>query len=383
MSNTQDAREADSVTVFNRGFVGPPLVSVIVTCYNYERYITDCLRSILGQSYPRIECIIVDDCSTDNSVEVVRTFIAGTEGAGDFRLLPNEVNGGQMRSMLNGFRASQGAFIVFVDADDMLFPDFVETHVAAHLNRHFIAGLSCSDEILIDGENAVTGGSIEIGVKGHRPVRRIGQQVQPLVSEIEGWRDTWRLGPAVALAQPDEALRYVSPTGNVLNDWIWTTTSAVMFRRGVLELALTEQVTDIRICADFFLLHFCHLMGGTLLILSAHGSYRRHGQNHFSSNAAVATGLSPGGGGGRVTNEQLWGRVRAELLRQFPQLSQIVGVPRLLWIIASVGGLRECLAVSHAAAERFLFGRLKFLMLILFIRLRRRVYKARRLFRLI
>lgn len=370
-------------TAFGHALISPPLVSVIVTCYNYERYVVDCLRSIAGQTYKQIECIIVDDCSTDNSAQVIRDFISGVDGASGFRLLSNEVNGGQMRSFLTGFQASKGAFVVFVDADDMLFPDFVDAHVKAHLNREYVAGMSCSDEILIDGDNAITGGSIENGVKGRRPARAIGQHIRVLASEIDGWRDTWRLGHEVALSQSEDSLLYVSPTGNTLNEWIWTTTSAVMFRRGALEIALTEEVADFRICADFYLLHFCHFLGGTLLLLSAHGGYRRHGSNHFASNALVATGLSPGGGKARMTNEQMWARVRSELLRKFSTISDLAGAPRGLWIIASAGTLKDCLRVSDVAAKRFRLGRIKFLMLIVFIRARRMIYKMRRTLRMI
>ena len=52
-----------------------PLVSLVITSYNYSQYIEDCLCSVLNQTYRPVECIIVDDCSTDNSVEIIRNFI--------------------------------------------------------------------------------------------------------------------------------------------------------------------------------------------------------------------------------------------------------------------------------------------------------------------
>lgn len=383
MTASNDTASPAVTASFDRDFVTAPLVSVIVTCFNYQRYIGDCLRSIMHQTYPRIECLVVDDCSTDDSVQAIRDFIAANEGAAGFRLLSNEVNGGQMRSFLTGFQNSSGTFVVFVDADDTLFPDFVETHVKAHLNRDFIAGISCSDEILIDATNAVVGGAMEIGLKQPGALRRAGRQAHVMAASIEGWRETWRFGAGTGLTQPDAGLLYVSPRASGLNDWIWTTTSAVMFRRGVLALALTEAVANIRICADFFLLHFCHLMGGTLLIPSAHGCYRRHGANYFASNAVVASAVSPGGSSGRMTNAQMRGRVRYELTRQFPDYAAIIGAPHALWIIAATGSIRDCLALRHVAAQTFRFGQLKFFALVVFLRTRSLLHTIRRTLRLI
>ncbi len=52
-----------------------PTVSIVVTSYNYGQYIEDCLNGILNQTYRPLECIIVEDCSTDNSVEIIQDFI--------------------------------------------------------------------------------------------------------------------------------------------------------------------------------------------------------------------------------------------------------------------------------------------------------------------
>ena len=54
----------------------PPLVSVIALCYNHARFVLECLESIRHQSYKNTELIIVDDCSRDNSVELIRNWIA-------------------------------------------------------------------------------------------------------------------------------------------------------------------------------------------------------------------------------------------------------------------------------------------------------------------
>src|ERR1041385_2969781 len=109
-----------------------PLVSVIVTSYNYAGFIETCLRSVLEQTYARFECVIVDDASTDDSVALVEGFV-GRHGGSQFRLVRHTENQGQMAAFQTGLEHTSGRFVVFVDADDVLLPHFVETHVTAHL----------------------------------------------------------------------------------------------------------------------------------------------------------------------------------------------------------------------------------------------------------
>ncbi|MDO9632945.1 MAG: glycosyltransferase, partial [Humidesulfovibrio sp.] len=64
-----------------------PRVSFIVTSYNYEKYIVECLRSVTRQTYDNWECIVVDDVSTDGTVAAVRAFVDSPEAGGRFTLL--------------------------------------------------------------------------------------------------------------------------------------------------------------------------------------------------------------------------------------------------------------------------------------------------------
>src|SRR5215469_14155486 len=98
-----------------------PLVSVVITTYNYGSFVADCLRSVQAQSYDRFECIVVDDCSIDDTPAVVAALLDELK---DSRLryvrLPRNV--GQLGAQIAGFRQSCGEFVVFLDADDFLFP---------------------------------------------------------------------------------------------------------------------------------------------------------------------------------------------------------------------------------------------------------------------
>jgi len=90
-----------------------PLVSVVVTLFNYEQYVKDCIRSILNQTYDNIEIVVVDDCSTDSSVKVAKSF----EGV---KVIEQSKNSGYSVCKNEGIIASRGEYIVMLDADDML-----------------------------------------------------------------------------------------------------------------------------------------------------------------------------------------------------------------------------------------------------------------------
>src|SRR3981189_1813478 len=102
----------------------PPLVSVIVNNYNYDRYLARCIESALAQTYQRTEVIVVDDCSTDGSREVIRRYPGGVAGL-------KAANAGQGSALNAGFVASHGDIVIFLDADDYLTPQAVARVVSA------------------------------------------------------------------------------------------------------------------------------------------------------------------------------------------------------------------------------------------------------------
>ncbi|MBX7221286.1 MAG: glycosyltransferase [Blastocatellia bacterium] len=97
----------------------PPLISIIIPCYNAERFVAETIRSVLGQTWPRREVIVVDDGSKDGSAEVIRSF--GAEIKPLFG--PNQ---GASHARNRGTVAAQGEFIQYLDADDLLEPDALE-----------------------------------------------------------------------------------------------------------------------------------------------------------------------------------------------------------------------------------------------------------------
>lgn len=113
-----------------------PKVSVVITSYNYERYIGETIESVLSQSYPVFEVIVVDDGSADRSPDVARKF------GGIVRVIEQE-NQGVCVARNNGARLATSEILTFVDSDDIWLPNKVEKQVAAFVSDDEVGLVSC------------------------------------------------------------------------------------------------------------------------------------------------------------------------------------------------------------------------------------------------
>jgi glycosyltransferase involved in cell wall biosynthesis len=135
--------------------VTAPTVGVIVVNHNYSAYVGGTIDSLRSQTYPWFECIIVDNGSTDESVKVARRHVGDDPR---FRFILLERNLGHIGGGLAGLAEIRNEFVVFVDADDSLLPDFLASHVQAHLASGFGVGLTSSNVIETDAAGmALTG----------------------------------------------------------------------------------------------------------------------------------------------------------------------------------------------------------------------------------
>lgn len=104
-----------------------PKVSIIVPIYNVEPYIEECLQSVMRQTYSgMIECILVDDCGTDNSMEIAERLIGVYDGPIDFKVLHHEQNRGLSAARNTGIDAACGEYVYFLDSDDWISDDCIE-----------------------------------------------------------------------------------------------------------------------------------------------------------------------------------------------------------------------------------------------------------------
>ena len=105
-----------------------PLVSVVMAAYNGARHIGDAIGSVLAQTHRRLELIIVDDCSTDATAEIVQSF-ANVE-PNRVVLIRQPVNAGPCRARRVGFARARGEFLCWIDQDDLWLPTKLEEQLA-------------------------------------------------------------------------------------------------------------------------------------------------------------------------------------------------------------------------------------------------------------
>lgn len=102
------------------------LVSIIMPSYNTAKYIAESIRSVLAQTYEKWELLIVDDCSTDNTDEIVKPFLADER----IRYFKNEKNSGAAISRNKALREARGEWIAFLDSDDLWNDEKLEKQIA-------------------------------------------------------------------------------------------------------------------------------------------------------------------------------------------------------------------------------------------------------------
>lgn len=239
-----------------------PRVAVVVGCHDQAAYVEAALNSVAAQSYRDFECVVLDDSSSDGSYGRIQEVL---EALGDhrFRAIPRRENGGQMVAMLEGLDATSCPFVAFLDADDLWHPAFLERHVLAHMSARGVAAVSCSNLALIDAEGTqLTGGKPNFIDTDPRQPHRKAVVTEEL---LDG-----------------ETRLFVAP--GILSAWIWSATSAMMFRRSVLNTLRPARPERIRICADHYLAKGSHMLGGTVRIEQSLGCYRVHGSNEFARN---------------------------------------------------------------------------------------------------
>ena len=96
-----------------------PLVSILIPCHNAEAFVADAIESALGQTHPNVEVVVVDDGSTDRSLEVIRSY----DGRIRWETGPCR---GACAARNRALALSLGEFIQFLDSDDLLLPQKIE-----------------------------------------------------------------------------------------------------------------------------------------------------------------------------------------------------------------------------------------------------------------
>lgn len=149
-----------------------PLVSVIIPNYNHARYLEQRLDSVFNQTYPNFEVIILDDCSTDNSLELINRY---KDNPHISQIVVNETNSGSTFLQWDkGFRMANGEWIWIAESDDYCESDFLE-QLMYECQRHHNVVVAYSSYVMCDEEGEVISRSKERSNRcynGKRFVRR-------------------------------------------------------------------------------------------------------------------------------------------------------------------------------------------------------------------
>ena len=111
-----------------------PLVTVICTCYNHEKYVVESLNSVISQSYQNIQLIIADDYSTDDSCKTIKKWIKNHP---DVLFLENPKNIGNIKTFNNAYKHAKGLYIIDLAADDILLKHCIEVQVTTFLKTRY------------------------------------------------------------------------------------------------------------------------------------------------------------------------------------------------------------------------------------------------------
>ena len=234
-----------------------PLVSFIVTSFNYEKFVIKTLESIVNQTYKNFEIIVVDDCSSDNSVEKIEQFMRVNQEV-RITLLRHDKNQGQLASMLAGLKIAQGQFISFIDSDDVI----VEDYAAVHLRVHLASSVAFTSAQIIEiDENDEIHTTFSVA-SPHK------------VSFV----DAKKLEDLLKINIDNIDYKFLDK--HKFGGWYWSPNSSAMFRKSALEIFLNYKHADKwKICPDKFLFNFTDLIGGSIIIYAPLVGYRRHKQN--------------------------------------------------------------------------------------------------------
>ncbi|MBK5307523.1 MAG: glycoside hydrolase family 99-like domain-containing protein [Frankiaceae bacterium] len=203
-----------------------PRVSVVLPNYNYGPRLQSRIEQILGQTYPVYELIVLDDCSTDDSVAVIEAAIADT--VTPTRVIINDVNSGSpYLQWARGVDASRGDLVWIAEADDWADPELLATLVPEFVHPHVVLAYTQSAQLDITG-------------------RMLAPDYAEYLADVTG-RDWHRRYTAGGLDEIAQCLSIKNTIPNV---------SAVLFRREPLQDALVEVqdvVADFATAADWLI----------------------------------------------------------------------------------------------------------------------------------
>jgi glycosyltransferase involved in cell wall biosynthesis len=273
-----------------------PLVSVLINNYNYDRYLQTAIESALHQTYSRCEILVVDDGSTDDSRQIIKSY-------GD-RVIPIlKTNGGQASALNAGFAASRGDLICLLDSDDVWLSTKVEQVVAA--------------------------------LKAHPEAAVVYHRVQTVNQTEQRRGKPWPPYPVIRGTIAEQVMR----TGGW---WPFPPSTGLSFTRSFLNQVLPIPELEYRLCADTYLADLAPFFGEVVGIEDALSLFRIHDANNWSNPVEVQRrSLQSHELRVEVLNRVLWStgiQAQVELQQNWPyqRLKHLLGEGESLLILSQL-----------------------------------------------
>ncbi|MBP8689291.1 glycosyltransferase [Patescibacteria group bacterium] len=193
-----------------------PLVSVLMTAYNAEKYIGLAIESILNQTYKNFEFIIIEDCSTDKTWNIIQRYVKK-----DKRIIAtkNEVNLNAGGSSNKGLKLCKGKYIVRMDADDWSYPDRIEKQVKYMETNNDIV---CSGGTLLNCDEQLQPYGVRKYALEHKDIIKQILQFNPVPHPASIWRKdildkTHGYPPKLGMSEDYALTLEISQYGNLGN----------------------------------------------------------------------------------------------------------------------------------------------------------------------
>jgi len=293
-----------------------PKISVVVTCYNCRDFIADAIRSVARQTLRDHECVIVDDCSTDDSAAVIQATLDELKDP-RFSLVRLPKNVGQTGATRAGLKHTNAPFVCFLDSDDLWHETFLERHLAAHMNETYAVGFTACNARLIDGQGALIAGTVYWF--GHDRARVDRDQAFAPIDPARVPKIDASKGAAWQSQTP-----YRLYTKRAVH-WVWVSTSSMMFRRSLIDLVFPEDDETFRLHMDFYVVVMAQMVAGSLLIDEALYSYRLHGRNFAANNPVLGGRLHMSARNWGSTYAAMLDRMLAAMVRDRERFSAALG----------------------------------------------------------
>jgi glycosyltransferase involved in cell wall biosynthesis len=240
-----------------------PLISIVITHFNYADHIEDAILSLLDQTYQNWECVIVDDAS---SYEQHARLVAILESINSpkIRLVEHAKNRGQIHAFFTGLDATSGEFVGMLDPDDRYAKTFLNEALRAHLNNIVMCPIVSTDQCLVKNDSVIA------MVNSHHLLEQ----------------SRWIGGRAVIDDETASSLFYTPPDRP---GWHWTSTSSLMMRRSALQYLKPNKELITKNSVDAYVAQGLHRLGGTIFLARPLVYRTLHDRNDYISDTLFSS----------------------------------------------------------------------------------------------